>query len=73
MKGDTGSFGLGLDRDEKISPKGWRKIVDPFAIAQKLVDQQVSGGGGGAKGGPDRKSTRLNSSHSDSSRMPSSA
>ena len=33
----------------------------------------VGGGGGGGGGGGDRKSTRLNSSHTTISRMPSSA
>ena len=53
---------LGLDDDDNQSPvgKGGR-------------GGHAKGAGGGGGGGADRKSTRLNSSHSGESRMPSSA
>ena len=46
----------------------------PVATNQVLTDlTEITAGNGYTAGGTDRKSTRLNSSHSQQSRMPSSA
>ena len=44
----------------RIPSAGWHAFIEPMDL--RLLDNQV-----------DRKSTRLNSSHTDISRMPSSA
>ena len=55
-----------LNRRWKIDPQA---LAEERQRAMTLLDRQIAKAGPG----PDRKSTRLNSSHSSVSRMPSSA
>ena len=66
--------------DLGLAPELLRALTDmgyskPTPIQAKAIPLVISGKDimGGAQTGTDRKSTRLNSSHSDRSRMPSSA
>ena len=55
----------------------WIGCIDKVFSAEvdlaRLIEQQAANPGFGALRAEDRKSTRLNSSHTDISRMPSSA
>ena len=70
------------------SPTGTNGPLQPYLMPIELVSNQIDAagmklsltipasagrGGRGGRGGADRKSTRLNSSHRNTSRMPSSA
>ena len=63
--------------DDNREPTQWRVFDDrPFEFLLKIVKKDAQTGNTVLKAGAsykDRKSTRLNSSHSDRSRMPSSA
>ena len=57
---------------QEIMKQSWA-TADTLLFGRKTFDFAGRQGGGGAAKGTDRKSTRLNSSHIQKSRMPSSA
>ena len=63
---------IGLDVVAEVGGTLQAAFGDRFAAAP-IVNAVLETGISGRKGGRDRKSTRLNSSHSQQSRMPSSA
>ena len=68
----TPGGGASLPAPDPLSPHSFRQMRDPGGRPLS----RSSANGGGEVGGPrvpDRKSTRLNSSHDSASRMPSSA
>ena len=66
-------FGVSYILDGAIHNNSWEGVNLPLPFPDALQEFKVETGGLTAQNGIDRKSTRLNSSHIQKSRMPSSA